>query len=447
MSARGPLVAVGGALALALVYWGWVVKLQPQRQAAADDAKLLFKGLDPGGTNEILLRKKGEADVLLRKVDGRWRLITPTAAPADQDAVASLVSELAAAKRDEIVVAKGADPHDFGLDAPSGEVTFRPSSPSAKAQVLFFGMNSPSGNEAYGMIDGRPEVFLTDLYVKNAVLKSAADLRDKTVWTFDPADIEALRSGIGGFSLSRDKQGLWRVDAGARHEPAKGPAVDEWLSELSRLKADSVPSETGRGSFGLGHARALALTLKNGARLVLKEGGKSKPAPGVYAQLEGQGPVFQLSQYAAGQLEKKSEDLMDLDVFSFDPGAVTRFEVKRPHGTLVALKKAGIWSWDPARPGDKGFDFNAFLSALSTARVLKRLDKAAAPTTPTATVGLYGEDGSLLEKAAFGARLGKGQVAASFTKSQVSVASARLLDTLPPDLATAPAGRTSTARP
>jgi len=352
------------------------------------------------------------------------------------------VTELAAAKRNEIIVDKGADLRDFGLDQPSGEVTFKPSTPGAKAEVLFFGLDSPDGSQAYAVVDGKPAVFLTDLFVKNSVLKDASDLRDKTVWTFNTSDVEAVRSDIGGFTVARDKDGRWQVDAPPRREPGKGTVVDAWLDDLSRLRADSVPSETGRGNFGLKRGRTLRLKLANGTLLVLTEGGKAQPGPGIYVQVAGQGPVFQLPANLAETIEKKALDLMDLNVFSFGTGDVARFEVRRPKGTLSAVKTSGVWNWTPplaAKPGAKPFDFYAFLSAMANTQLLRRLDAKAAPLTPTASVTFYGDDDVVLEKAVFGPRRDGGMVASSLMKGQTVLAAANLLDSLPPDAPNAPA--------
>jgi len=457
---KGPFVALGLAAALGLVYWGWVIKLKPQRDKDKEDAKLLFKGLDAASTDEIVLRKKGSADVTLHKVDGQWRLVSPTAAPADQDAVTGLVSQLAGAKRNEIIAEKGADLHDFGLDDPSGAVTFRPSSPGAKAQVLFFGMDSPGGDQTYGLIDGQPAVFLTFLSVKNAVLKDAASLRDKTVWSFSPQDVEAVKDGVDGFSLTRGADGFWKVDAAARHEPGKGEQVDAWLGALSRLKADSVPSETGKGDFGLAGGKRIELTLKNGTKLTLVQGrskaaakGKTPapPAGPTYVQLAGQGPVFQLSAASATPLGKKAQELMDLDVFKLQTGNVASFEVERPNGKLKAVKKAGVWAWDPpleAKPGEKPFDFYGFLAGLANTQLLRRLDlKKDSPAKPQASLTFYGDKGELQEKCIFGPLRDGGQVAVSAMKNQAVVAVSNLLSALPPDIPrAAPAAATATAK-
>lgn len=434
---RGPWVAVGAAALLGLVYWGWVVELKPLRAKRDQAAKLLFRGLDAANTQEILLRKKGAADVLLRKIDGQWRLITPTAAPADEQAVTGLVTQLAGAMKNEVIVDKDADLREFGLDDPSGAVTFKPLSANAKPQILYFGLDSPDGGQTYGNIQGQTDVFLTYMSVKNAVLKDAGALRDKTVWTFTPSDVESLRSDNGDFSLSHGKDGTWIVAAPGRREPAKGSQVDSWLQNLAALKADAVPSETGKGKFGLEKGHRLALTLKNGTTLTLIEGAKLTRTAGVYTQLAGAGPVFQLPARDIGILEKAPRELMDLNVLSFETGEVQRMEIQREKSKLVGVKKSGVWSWEPpleVKPGQHAFDFYSFLSAMANAQLLKRLDpKADRPKQPQATVTFFGEDGGLLEKAEFGARRTAGQVVVSAMKNQTVLAAPNLLDTLPPD--------------
>lgn len=462
---RGPWIAVGAAAVLGLVYWGWVVEIKPKRAKEAEDAKLLFKGLDAADTDEILLRKTGGPDVLLRKVDKQWRLITPTAAPADAQAVDSLVSQLAGAKRNSIIVDKGADLRDFGLDKPSGEVTFKPSSPGAKAKVLYFGLDNPSGDQTYGFIDGLPEVFLTYKSVKTSVLKDAGDLRDKTVWTFQTSDVESVRSDVEGFTLAHEpKTGIWQVRAPGRTEPAKNSSVDEWLGELANLRAEAVPSETGKGAFGINPAHRLTLTLKGGTALTLLVGKRSQPKPqpqnrrsapleaGVYVQVAGQGPVFQLPGSAVDAVGKKATEIMDLNAFALQTGDAQRLEISRPKGKLVAVKKAGVWSWEPPleqKPGDKPFDFYGFISLIANAQLIKRLDaakdKIGAEQT-AASVTFFGDNDAVLEKCVFGPMRSGGQVVTSAQKNQTVLAANNLLASLPPDVpraapaATAPAG-------
>jgi hypothetical protein len=141
---------------------------------------------------------------------------------------------------------------------------------------------------------------------------------------------------------------------------------------------------------------------------------------------------------------------MDLNVFSFETGAVERIEIQRPKGSLTAVKTAGVWNWSPPRPlkaGEKAFDFYALLSSFANTQLIRRLDAKAAPLTPAASVSFYGDNNVLLEKAVFGARRDGGQVASSAMKNQTVLAVDNLLDGLPADGPGGPQGAAPSAHP
>lgn len=430
-SGRSTLVAWGVVAALGLTYWGWVVKLKPQREKAKEDAKLIFPGTDAASLKSILLRKKGSPDVRLDKTDGKWNLTQPIQAPADQSVVQDLVSQLATAKRDEIVVAKDADQHEFGLDQPSGAVTFQPTSPGAKPLALFFGSDNPTGAQTYAMVDGRPEVFLTAMGVKTAALKDAADLRDKTVWTFDTGLVQGLR--LGALDLSKAKDGTWTVGKGAAAEPAKNSVVGAWLEQLAGLRAQSVPSEDGKGKFGLVRAKRLTLSLSDGRSLTLLKGSNAKPS-GFYVQVQGATPVYLLPAADQAAFGKGVVDIADRNAFDLVADEVQRFEVRGAAGKLDASRKQGVWGWDGrvAAPGEKAFDFDAFVRRFGGAQLLKRLPASRRPTQPRWTVSFYGDGGTLLEKAEFGGKLRPGVVAFSAEKRSTNVVASNLMEGLPP---------------
>lgn len=429
---RATWAALGMALALGAAYWGWTHKLKPAREKRVAEAKKPFSGLEPAATSEVLLRKKGSPEVLLRRVDGAWRLVKPVAAPADTQAVEGLIKALADLSNEETIAEQGADLRQYGLDDPSGAVTFQPASPGAKPQVLFFGRDNPTGSYAYAMVDGRPEVFLTWLWVKNSVLKDADGLRDKAVWRFEPAAVQEARSThAGGFSLRRGEAG-WSVRRAAGEEPGRAEAIDAWLGELSRLRALSVPSEDGRGGdWGLASGPRLGLRLADGQTLELRVG-KARDEDGYYAQAGPGGPVFVLPAHTLPTVRKVGQDLADRRAFKLDPSGVQRFEVVRPSGRLSASRAAGTWAWDGASPqGGEGYDFDGLVARFSGAELLQRLPLADKPAKPEASVFFYGAAGQVLEAAELGPRRGKGQVAYSAEKRAVTLVSPDLLDGLP----------------
>lgn len=427
-SPRASLIAVGVAAALGAAYWGWTAKLKPARDKKAADAKKPFAGLQADATQEVLLRK-GSDEVLLRKVDGAWRLIKPVQAPADASAVEALVKALGEASREEIIAESGADLRQYGLDQPSGAVTFVPASAGAKAQVLFFGRDNPTGQYAYAMVDGSPQVFLLGQSVKASVLKDAGELRDKAVWRFDAPQVTALRSSAaGGFRLTRSGAG-WAVN----DEPGRGAAIEQWLGELAALKATAVPSEDGKGgAWGLSKGPHLSLRLQNGDMLEL-HAGASPDSDSYYAQGKPGTPVFKLPADSLLTLQKGPSDLADRRAFELDSAKVQRFEIVRPQGKLTALKADGAWAWVPAGSGrGKEFDFDGFISSFAGAELLKRLPKSAKPAKPAASVFFYADSGAVLEGVELGARQSGGVPAFSAQKQHTVLAADNLLDKLPP---------------
>jgi hypothetical protein len=427
------LIALGLAAVLGGAYWGWTAKLKPSRDKAKADAKKPFAGLAADQTTEILLRKDPAPQVLLRRVEGTWRLISPVAAPADPAAVDSLVKALGDLDRDEIIAEKDAELRQYGLDRPSGAVSFVPATPGAQAKVLFFGSDNPTGSSAYAMVNGETQVFMTALSNKNAILKDAGELRDKKVWSFDEAAVAEIRSSKnGGFVAKRSAQGPWTVTSASGEEPGRGAAVEKWLGELAALKAASVPSEDGRkGSFSIGKGTHLKLTLKSGVQLELNAGATAKDG-GFYVQGKPGTPVFLLPSSATATFEKLAHDLADRQAFGFDPALVERFEVKRPGGTLTAVKASGAWSWQGIPPKGKEFDFGGFLDKLAAAELLKRLPASVKPAKVDTGVYLYTASGALLDSAEFGAKRDGGVLAVSGTKKLVSVVAGNLLEGLPP---------------
>jgi hypothetical protein len=443
-SGRRTLVALALALALGLVYAGWAKVLKPRRQKAKEDAKLIFPGAGEDAMDGILLRKQGSADVHLVRGNGAWNLVAPIQAPADPDQVTGLVSQLSSAKREEVVVDHDADLHEFGLDSPTGAVTFHMSSPTAKPLALFFGSKNPTGAFAYAMVDGKPEVFLVTLGLKNAALKDAADLRDKKVWAFDVSQVQSVDAP--GVKLKRDK-GIWSVTGPGPAEPAKGQAVTDWLGQLAALKADDVPSEDGRGAFGLASGRALDLGLAEGKHVKLQLGGRGKPKAqvgakpgtkpmpdGIYVQLAGHKPVFHLPNNDLVFLDKRVSDLADRNAFLLPADSVQRFEVSGAEGTLNAAKNDGTWAWvsRTAAPDEKAFDFGAFVSKIADVQLIKRLPASAKPAKPARTVRFYDGGNNLIESASFGPVQGAAQVVFSAGKAAAFLVSKQLLDGLPP---------------
>jgi hypothetical protein len=427
---RVTLAAVLVAAVLGGGYWYWEVKTKPARLQAQEDAKRLFPELSADSTAEVLLRSEDKPQVLLRQVDGAWRLVTPLQALADKQAVEALLAELKAVKREEVVDEKGEDLRKYGLDKPSGAVTFKTLSATAQPQILFFGADSFDGTKAYALVNGKTQVFLTDLQAKRALLKDADGLRDKRLLPFDPSTLISIKSSAG-FILEKDKQGAWQIRAGARVEPADGLKVDAWIAGLRLLKGDHVVDESGKnaGAYHLGASR-LELAIQNAPLLVLQKGGLDGKGPNFFARMSGAPQVWSVQGQQSALLAQTGSSLMDLRAFDLQAGRVERLVLWADGNSLTARRKNLKWSWDGGGVDPK-FSLEDFLATVAGTTRLSRLPASARPAAPHQVVTFYDDKDQLLEQVVLGPRQGAGQLAQSAAKKMVVIVADNVFAGLP----------------
>ncbi len=444
MNARVTVALVLSAAALGGGYWAWEVKGRPQREQAKEDAKRVFPELNAEATGEILLRKEKLPEVLLRQTGGEWRLIKPVQTLADKEAVAELLKQLKDVKREEVVEEKAADLRKYGLDEPSGAVTFLPLSAGAKPQVLFFGADSFDGSKIYALVDGKQDVFLTAIAGKSALLKDADGLREKRLANFEPSAVTSVRSSVsGGFVAAKDKDGQWQVTAGAQKEPGDGPKIEAWLRELAAIKGESVVDEDGTKAarYGLGAAR-VELNFQGGGQQVLLKGKLKDKGPSFYGRLQGLPQVWLLPASAETAFGKTGRALMELHAFDLKPGLVDHFTLWQQGTTLTAKRKDDLsWAWDTpvkAAAGAPAFDFHDFIAGVGGAERLSRLPDSAKPAHPLKLLTFFDERDQTLEVVWVGGLQGGGQLAFSGSKRMASVVASNLFNALPPAPAKAP---------
>ena len=416
------LAAVLIAAVLGGGYWYWEIKAKPIREQAAEDAKRLFPGLNADFTSEILLRADPKPQVLLRKVDGAWHLIAPVQSLADEQAVDALLTQLKSVKREEVVDEKGGDLRQYGLDKPSGAVTFKPV--SGEAQVLFFGADSFDGTKAYALVNGHPQVFLTGLAAKTALLKDANGLRDKRLLPFDPSQLVSIKSSAGsGFTLEKDKQGYWQVRAGTRLEPADVLRVDAWIAALRALKGDQVVDEDVKNpaKYQLGSSK-LELQIAGAPPLVLQKGGLQGKGPAFFARIQALPQVWAVNGQSAAVFAMGGTSLMDMRAFDLSAGEVDHFVLWQDGNSITARRSKDLkWSWDSGAKADPAFSLEDFLAKVSGTSRLKHLPDSARPAKPVMVLTFYDKQDLMLEQAVVGPKQAGGQVAQSAVKKMLMI--------------------------
>ncbi len=159
-----------------LMAYAYFYEREPVRDKDKKDVVVVQK-LDPDSVERIEI-DEGYNMITLEKVDGKWRLTVPyDSATADipaknlVDAVTKLKAET---KLDDV-----SSLADFGLTEPERKITAFLK--SGGKEQLIIGGKSPVGNKRYVMKNGAGAVYVVDSFNVNPLMKSAFDLRDKSV--------------------------------------------------------------------------------------------------------------------------------------------------------------------------------------------------------------------------------------------------------------------------
>ena len=313
------LAALGGA-----VYWS-------NKKHAADalkpppDAAIRVLTVQEDQIRGVHLSHPGAPPVVLARDGKTWRLTQPENLAADQDAVAGLVSSIANLTADALVADKAADLPRYGLDAPPLQVEL--DLLNGRTHTLQFGADAPANTGTY-LLDAN-RVYLVPASTRASFDKTAADLRDKRLLTFDPEKLARVRvtAAAAPVEFGKNAQGNWQI---LQPKPmrADGSQIDELLRKLK-------------------DARIGEAVKTMGVRLAIAEITDAAGTQKIEVRKDAAGKFFATSSVVAGAysvpddlgLSKKLDDFRNKKVFDFGFSDPSKIET----GSLTLEKKGEKW--------------------------------------------------------------------------------------------------------
>jgi len=242
------------------------------------------------GVTRVEIQRDGRRYDLKRDKDGKWKIEAPEelkGRTANEDVIRRLLSDLNRIRAKEIV-AEQADPKqlasEYHLDKPpvSIVVTLSKEGKESTHRLDFGKARGEKG--VYAKVSGSPAVYVVDPSVFAA---SAQDLRDPTVLSFNPDEVQVVSFkgwqkllGSATTLVFERKEGQWRAKEKAEFS-VDSNKVDELIRGLARLQAENFVDKGQGLSFSEG-ALEIQLTLKDNNTLTLLIG--AEEAGLVYAQ-------------------------------------------------------------------------------------------------------------------------------------------------------------------
>ncbi len=244
MNGRGLTISAVVLAALAgLLWWSNREKAKEATKPPVDTtAKIL--ALNEPDIQKLEMKKRGGDDTILqRNGAGKWQMTAPQTYGVDQEAANSLASAAATVSSDRVVDDKATDFKQFGLDSPSLELDV--TQKNGNTSKLLLGDDVPGGSGTYAHLAGKDKVYTVASFTKSNFDKSAKDLRDKRLLTFDQdklsrIELIAKKQDIE-FGRSKDE---WQI---LKPKPlrADGLQVEELIRKLKDAKMECI--RLGRG--------------------------------------------------------------------------------------------------------------------------------------------------------------------------------------------------------
>ena len=234
MNFRGLIVAVVVLATLGGVLY-WSQHHKPAEESAvvpASTAPVIVK-INPADVSQLIIKQK--EPVTLKKTKGQWQIAEPKPYPADQEAVAGVLSTLSGLNADRVVEEKASDRKQYGLDPAQVELDI---SVKDGARQLLLGDDTPAGGNVYAALTTDPRVFTIASYQKSSLAKSLNDLRDKSLVTLSAdkvSRVELLKKGED-LEFDRTKDG-WQI-LKPSSSPADSAAVNALVSTLTNARMD-----------------------------------------------------------------------------------------------------------------------------------------------------------------------------------------------------------------
>jgi Domain of unknown function (DUF4340) len=271
--------------------------------------------MSPDQVNRVAISVNGKDVELQRENTNRWTVVKPERFRAKATLVVGDLRTLTNLTAKNIIDEPKKEGDPYGLDNPQETILM---AGKDREQTLLIGAPAKKASSAgtepdlYARIKGQDIVYVLDGRSLKSLKTNPDELRDRSLMTFNPAEVEKLEVSLNGktWLAIKDKDNKWRLE-----QPEKKDKMDAWpvtsvLWDLKDLEWKTItkPAPTDLASVHLDKPQLTVSLFKKGASepLILKAGWQ------VPAKKEGQEKEAKKESQAVNpeqkpQAEKKVE--------------------------------------------------------------------------------------------------------------------------------------------
>ena len=373
----------------------WYSKQHPpsSQSTAATSPKLI--DIPEKEIQSVDLKKKDGATLDLQRQNGKWVITAPQQWTADQEAVSGLTSALSPVTADSVVEDKAADLAKYGLNTPSLVVTVHLK--NGKSDQIDFGDDVPAGSLVYARAGSGAKVYAVASSVKSSLDKSANDLRDKRLLTFNTNSLTSidLTSKKTTLGFAKNNQNEWQI---VRPEPHRADSfqVEELLHKLTDAKMDlSGSADDDKKAAAAYSAGSPISTVKVADATGTQTLDIRKNKEDYYARSSVVPGIYKVSSDLGKAVDKSIDDFRNKKIFDFGFSDPTKIEVQSGSGDKTLIRSGTDWKMN-GRTMDSG-SVQSLIDKLRDLSASKFVNSGF--TSPAITVTIVSNEGKRTEKA------------------------------------------------
>jgi len=305
---------------------------------------------------ELCLTEVNQFEISSREVNaklvkdtlGIWWIKDPIETRADSATITRILTALDTARIEEVIEATDR-PTKFGLDE-QNRITF-----VHQKDTLLVGRSNPTGRLCYVKSSRKENLLLVPDVVRRSLTKTLYDLRDKSVFHFDPKDAVKLEIARPSDTIRAEKSpdGTWRVVEPENFICEKAQVM-LILNAIAHMKAKSFVRETADslGRYGLLKPDVKAVVrLKDGEERTFLISSKQSEAKYNYAENPEMGKIITVSPIVFKRLTVEPDQLRIKTLLTLSDIDSIRIEGKH---TLLIRNRFGRFSIEGQARTDQG---------------------------------------------------------------------------------------------
>lgn len=406
MKPRNLLIAALVLAALSGVVWYSKQHPPSSSPATASSTNPKLVDIPEKDVRSIDLKKKDSSVVTLDREGGKWNITAPAQYRADSDAVSSVLSSLSPVSADNVVEDKAGDLAKYGLNTPALSITVHRT--NGKSDQIQFGDDVPAGSLVYARVNADSKVYAVASSVKSSLDKSANDLRDKRLLTFDTNKLTRLELASAKSDIEFGKNGgnEWQI---IKPQPSRADSfqVEELVRKLGDAKMDLSGSADDATKAAAAYAKGSPVsTVKVSDASGTQTLDVRKNKDDYYAKSSLISGVYKIPADTGKALDKSLDDFRNKKIFDFGFSDPTKIDIQSGSGNKLLTRSGTDWKMNE-KTMDSG-TVQAFLDKLRDLAARKFLNTGF--TSPSVTVTVTSNEGKRTEKVEF-SKTGDGYIA------------------------------------